>query len=72
MQALTRTAGCCFPMAQEKFFSELAKYAGQRLGARASEKITAVLALIKLIEHGYRAILDVLDNCPGFSGGYFG
>jgi hypothetical protein len=47
----------------EKFFSELAGYAGERLGARAPEKVTAVLALIKLIEHGYRAILDVLEKC---------
>jgi hypothetical protein len=50
-----------FEKRREKFFSELAGYAGQRLGARAPE--TAVPALIKLIEHGYRAILDVLDKC---------
>ena len=52
-----------FEKRREKFFSKLAEYAGQRLGALAPEKVTAVLALIKLIEHGYRAILDVLDKC---------
>ena len=52
-----------FEKRREKFFSKLAEYAAQRLGARAPEKVTAVLALIKLIEHGYRAILDVLDKC---------
>jgi hypothetical protein len=52
-----------FENRRKKFFSELAKYAGQRLGARAPQKVTAVLALINLIEHGYRAILDVLDKC---------
>jgi hypothetical protein len=48
---------------REKFFSELANYARERLGAPAPEKITAVLALMKLIEHGYRSILDVLGKC---------
>jgi hypothetical protein len=52
-----------FEKRREKFFSELAGYAGQRLGARAPEKVTAVPALIKLIEHGYRSILKVLDKC---------
>lgn len=52
-----------FEKRRERFFSELARYAGQRLGARAPQKVTAVLALINLIEHGYRAILDVLDKC---------
>jgi hypothetical protein len=52
-----------FEKRREKFFSEFAGYAGQRLGAPAPEKVTAVLAVIKLIEHGYRAILDVLDKC---------
>src|ERR1700694_994328 len=52
-----------FEKRREEFFSELAGYAGQRLGARAPEKVTAVPALIKLIEQGYRAILDVLDKC---------
>jgi hypothetical protein len=52
-----------FEKRREKLFSELAGYAGQRLGARAPEKVTAVLALIKLVEHGYHAMLDVLANC---------
>jgi hypothetical protein len=44
-----------FEKRRERFCSGLAEYAGQRLGARAPAKVTAVLALIKPIEHGYRA-----------------
>src|SRR5438445_5588029 len=52
-----------FENRREKFLSELAGYARQRLGANAPERVTAVLTVIKLIEHGYRAILDVLGKC---------
>jgi hypothetical protein len=44
-------------------FDKLAEYVERHLGARSRDKVTAVLALFKLIEHGYRAILDVLGKC---------
>src|SRR4051812_37589148 len=52
-----------FENRRETFFKELAAYAGHRLGKRAPETVTAVLALTEFIEHGYRAILDTLDQC---------
>jgi hypothetical protein len=48
---------------RDKFLAELAAYACLRLGANAPDKVTAVLAVIKLVEHGYRSILDVLAKC---------
>ena len=52
-----------FEKRRQKFLSKLAAYATRHLNARAAEKVTAVLAVVKLIEHGYRSILDVLDKC---------
>src|SRR5579871_4869342 len=52
-----------FESKRDKFLAELATYARRQLGANAHDKVTAVLAVIKLVEHGYRSILDVLAKC---------
>ncbi|MET4252976.1 NERD domain-containing protein [Bradyrhizobium sp. LA6.7] len=52
-----------FEKKREAFFKELANYVREHVGAQAPDKVTAVLAVMKLIEHGYRSILDVLEKC---------
>ncbi|MBR1169698.1 NERD domain-containing protein [Bradyrhizobium liaoningense] len=52
-----------FEAKRDKFMAEFAAYARQRLGTNARDKVTAVLELIRLVEHGYRSILDVLAKC---------
>lgn len=52
-----------FEKKRETFFTELAGYMREKVGPNAPDKVTAVLSVIKLIEHGYRSILGVLDQC---------
>lgn len=52
-----------FEKKRETFFTELANYVRDKVGPNAPDKVTAVRSVIKLIEHGYRSILHVLDQC---------
>lgn len=46
------------------FFDEFRAYANARSCIDAVKEITSVETLLGLVEHGYRSIHDVLDNCP--------
>jgi hypothetical protein len=52
-----------FEKKRDTFWDELEAYARQHLGSAASDKVTAVRELFKLIEHGYRSILAALAKC---------
>jgi hypothetical protein len=45
------------------FLDEMRAYAEVHLGAEAADEVARETALIALIEHGYRGILDVLGRC---------
>jgi hypothetical protein len=52
-----------FERRRARFLDQLRAYAQEHLGTESAQEITNELALIALIEHGYRGILDVLGKC---------